>query len=206
MRPVPSGLGKEYADIIAELAFEIFSVRHQTRDEDQASKINVEQFEVAKKRVAKRLIRFKLGRTNDWLQAQKRVPSEVASLVSVYSYFFEKLYVGTPLTFRPKIKGAGILKTLEADVSSVESLIEIKTVKRNLTSHDFRQLLTYLALGLASGEYTWHEAVFFNPRRAVFYTFNVAALVSYLSARSAPDAFDEFIYFLSEREIDLSSF
>src|SRR5260370_25364713 len=96
------------------------------------------------------------------------VQNEAKALVAVYSRFFSTFKNAEQLTFRPRIKGAGILRTVEGDICTPESLIEVKTVNRNLTSHDFRQLLVYLPLGLASGQYAWRHAVFFNPRRAAF--------------------------------------
>jgi hypothetical protein len=204
VQPVRILASREHADVVAELAFELFNQKYSKGEDSQSPILSDDEFEPASKVVLKRFRSLKDSNEIRTLVSSRPVVNEVKALVNVYSAFFATFRSTDRLTFRPQIKGAGILRRVEADVSSTERLVEIKTVNRNLTSHDFRQLLVYLALGLGSNEYQWREAVFFNPRRAVFYSFNVAALVAYLSARNAPEVFEEFLYYLSEREIDLT--
>lgn len=200
---VPGKAVQGTADLMAELAFELFRMNYEREPESRAVTVNAEDFKAARELVAKRLVGFKGSGQLPWLEYQKEPPFQVKGLLNVYSRFFSAFYTGVPVTFRPQIRGSGIIQTVEGDACSSNTLIEIKAVNRNLTSLDFRQLLVYLALGLGSGQYAWGEAVFFNPKRAVYYSFNIGSLVSYFAAKSAPEVFDEFIYLLGERETDL---
>ncbi len=203
VRPIPIATAKEHADVVTELAFEMFKLAYEREKSRQGWQLSVDDFEPARKTVAVRFVGLKSQVDLLRLMSSRIVENEVTALVSVYSRFFSTFQDAERLAFRPRINGAGIIRMVEGDICTPESLIEVKTVNRNLTSSDFRQLLVYLALGLGSGQYAWSNAVFFNPRRATFYSFDVATLVSYLSARNASDVFDEFIYYLSERETDL---
>lgn len=200
---VPITVPKWDADLIAELAFELFRLAYENGQQGEVWRASSEHFDLARQRTLRRFRRIKRMSEYHWLNRATSVPNEARSLANCYAYFFAGLD-SEHLTFRPKIKGAGILSTVEGDICTPKMLVEVKTVKRNLTSHDFRQLLTYLALGLGSGQYHWEETTFLNPRRSTFYTVNISSLVSYLSARNAQDVFDEFLFFLSsEREMDL---
>jgi hypothetical protein len=194
---------KEHADVVTELAFEMFRLTYERGLPRNRWQISSDDFEPARKAVALRFVGLKNHVDLLRLMSSRIVENEVTSLVGVYSRFFSTFKDAERLTFRPKINGAGIIRMVEGDICTPESLIEVKTVNRNLTTSDFRQLLVYLALGLGAGQYTWHDAIFFNPRRATYYSFEATTLVEYLSARNVSDVFDEFIYFLSEREMDL---
>jgi len=202
LSPVSQTLPKFDADLLAELAFELFRLAVENGQQGEVWRASSEHFDLARQRTLRRFRGLKSMGEHHWLNRATSVPSEVRSLANCYAYFFAGLD-DTHLTFRPKIKGAGVLSTVEGDICTPKMLIEVKTVTRNLTSHDFRQLLVYLALGLGSGQYSWEEATFLNPRRSIFYTMNISSLVSYLSARNAQDVFDEFLFLLSEREMDL---
>jgi hypothetical protein len=199
---VPIMVPKWDADLIAELAFELFRLAYENGQVGEVGRAKNEHFDEARQRVLRRLRRIRKLGDRHWLNYETTVPGEVRSLANCYACYFAGV-AREPLTFRPKIKGAGILSSMEADICSPKMLVEVKTVTRNLTSHDFRQLLVYLALGLGSGQYSWEEATFLNPRRSIYYTVNIASLVSYLSARNVQDVLDEFLFFLSEREMDL---
>jgi hypothetical protein len=199
---VPITVPKWDADLIAELAFELFRLSYENGQVGEVLRARNEHFELARERVRRRFRRIRRLSEPHWLNYETAVPSEVRSLANCYAYFFAG-FDSEGLTFRPKIRGAGIVNSVEGDICTPKMLVEVKTVTRNLTSHDFRQLLVYLALGLGSGQYSWEEATFLNPRRAIFYTVNISSLVSYLSARSVQEVFDEFLFFLSEREMDL---
>jgi hypothetical protein len=203
LRAIPIVTAKEHADVVTELAFEMFRFTYERGLPSHQWQISSDDFEPAKKAVAVRFVGLKNHVDLMPLMSSRIVENEVKSLVGVYFRFFSTFKAAERLIFRPKINGAGIIRMVEGDICTPETLIEVKTVNRNLTTTDFRQLLVYLALGLGAGQYSWHDAVFLNPRRATFYSFEVATLVEYLSARNVSDVFDEFIYFLSEREMDL---
>jgi hypothetical protein len=199
---VPMTVPKWDADLVTELAFELFRLAYENGQIGEVWRASSEHFDLARQRTLRRFGRIKSMGEYHWLNRATAVPSEARSLANGYAYFFAGVPGAEHLTFRPEIRGAGILSTVEGDICTPKMFIEVKTVKRNLTSHDFRQLLVYLALGLGSGQYSWEEATFLNPRRSLFYTVNISSLVSYLSARNVQEVFDEFLFFLSEREMD----
>lgn len=200
--PVPITVPRHDTDLVAELAFELFALAYKRGQAGEIWRADNEDFDLARDRILRRFQSIKTMGTYHWLNRAKTIPSEVRLLANNYAHFFARL-PNPRLKFRPKIRGAGFIRTVEGDICTPKMLIEVKTVNRNLTSNDFRQLLVYLALGLGSGQYAWEEATFFNPRRAVFYTVNIVSLVSYLAARNIQDAFDQFLYFVSERELDI---
>lgn len=86
------------------------------------------------------------------------------------------------LEISPELPGCGVLGVCAADISAGSTLVEIKTVDRNFSSKDIRQVLIYLALDYCSGIKRWNKAVMFNPRRAFVVSFSPAEFVSYISA------------------------
>ncbi|WP_155987700.1 hypothetical protein [Thioalkalivibrio sp. ALE28] len=128
-------------------------------------------------------------------------------LAEQYHYFFDHLGPRHPtLEFRPKIKGAGFLGNCFADLSAGDTLYEVKTISRNISGRDIRQLLIYLGLRYASNEPQWEFAGFFNPRRALHYRFSVEHLIFRTSGgKSKAEVFDRLLRFLDARGIELDT-
>ena len=123
-----------------------------------------------------------------------------------YNYFFSKLGKYKNIEFNPKLQGAGFLDTCECDISFNSTLIEVKTVNRNIASKDIRQLIIYLALQSATHVKKWDEACFFNPRKAVYQLFTVDDFLYQISGgKSTYDIFQNIIDFVSNRETQLDS-
>jgi hypothetical protein len=99
---------------------------------------------------------------------------EADDLLKVYFEFFRSFE--HRLEFRPKFPGLGILSATEADICSHTYICEVKTVTRGISMSDIRQLLTYCALGLASDRSSWVNGLFFNPRSAVYYRFDIRGM------------------------------
>lgn len=107
--------------------------------------------------------------------------------------------------FNPKLKGYGVFPDLIADISIDDTLFEIKTVNRNFRSSDIKQLLIYLALQQATGKMKWKYGGLYNPRKGVYYKFNIQHLIYNLSGgNSSIEAFENLLNSLT-RDIQLDS-
>lgn len=129
--------------------------------------------------------------------------SESIWLAHRYESFFKYLSTDSAeIEFRPVVPGYGFLDSREADLAVGDTLYEVKTVSRNLSGSDIRQLLIYLAL--SNGR--WSYAGFFNPRRMHHYRVNVVELLSMISGgHSSHDAFDSIRRFLMHRDLQEES-
>jgi hypothetical protein len=106
---------------------------------------------------------------------------------------------GRRVTYRPLFPGCGTVQTAEGDVLIDQELVEIKTVERPFRGSDFRQVLTYAALGHASG--TEVEVVtLLNPRLATFFSSPVQPLALDLGSGSWFDLMHELIELMSATE------
>ncbi len=195
--PVPMGKDVDRYDLVAELAFE----------------------------TARENIRMRHGQTPDHPAARKRAlrkmaaiiglpkippPSsaemaEAKSLVQVYDVFFASIPADEEITFRPRIKGAGVLDEMEADFCSPTTLYEVKAVNRNLQSGDLRQVVCYLFAALGSHQFTWTDYCIFNPRLAIVHSGKVEELLSYISGRSSHECIADVLNALMEREQPLET-
>ncbi|MFO1367890.1 MAG: hypothetical protein U1F46_02770 [Marinagarivorans sp.] len=133
--------------------------------------------------------------------------NEASKLALQYHSFFQYLQLHhSQIEFRPQIKGAGFLGNCTADISTGDTLYEVKATSRNLAGKDIRQLLVYLGLRSAADSPQWEYAGFFNPRRALHYRFSVEHLIYRTSGgRSKTEVFDRLIRFLDSREIELDT-
>ena len=96
--------------------------------------------------------------------------------------------------FSPVISGAGAIDTCEGDLSINGTLFEIKTVNRNFRSKDIKQLLIYLVLDAARPNRRWEHGGLFNPRRAVWCSFEVDSFVKTVSrGLSVHEVLDELL-------------
>lgn len=130
---------------------------------------------------------------------------ESLKIAKQYGYFFEHLKMNSSkIIFRPKLKGSGFLGSCTADLLVDDTLYEIKTVTRNISGKDIRQILIYLFLQSMSSIDTWKYGGFFNPRKAEHYRFYVDNLIQKISGgRSKVEVFDLFRNFLGERGVEI---
>ena len=126
---------------------------------------------------------------------------EAIQLAKHYDFLYPHFGEAPDLRFSPSVPGAGFLPACRGDLAISETLLEIKTVNRNFSGADLRQLMIYLALDASSGVRSWSSAGFFNPRRGIVATFTVDTLLFKLSGGRTPtDVFDELVGFASTRE------
>ena len=97
------------------------------------------------------------------------------------------------IEFSPRIRGAGAMPECEADLAVGDKLVEVKTVTRNFSSRDLRQLLVYLALDWVSGDRRWKNGCLLNPRRGLKADFVVESLVMRISGTSVGEAFRDLV-------------
>jgi len=132
--------------------------------------------------------------------------NEGLALAKNYERFINEIGINQSIEFSPTIPGAGFLAQCKADISIGETLFEVKTVDRNLSGKDIRQLFIYLSLQFASGQRRWKSGGFFNPRRSVYHKFEVDDLIERLTGgRSSVDVFQDLIDFVSKRDIQLDN-
>ena len=195
--PVRRGAAIERFDLVAELAFELAAENYRKRlgggvDHDRAT-------ERAIKRISK-------------LEGKAEIPapsaeeiSESQALLENYEHFFNTVVSEGAVTFRPRIKGVGVLDEMEGDFCTQETLYEVKTVNRNIQGGDLRQVICYLVAGIGSRQFWWTNYCIFNPRLAVSYTGRIDELLAYLSGRTAPECIIDVLDALMEREQPLES-
>lgn len=195
--PVPMGAGIERFDLVSELAFELAQENYKMRlgsDADHGK---------ATERAMKRISRLK-GQTEIAAPSAEEI-AETQALLKNYACFFDTVVPEGVVTFRPRIKGVGVLDAMEGDFCTKKTLYEVKAVNRNVQGGDLRQVLCYLAAGLGSRQYAWTDYCIFNPRLAVSYTGRIDELLAYLSGRTAPECITDVLDALMEREQPLET-
>jgi hypothetical protein len=117
---------------------------------------------------------------------------------------FIGVYSRGGLSFGELVPGCGFLSECQIDISSGESIIEVKAVDRGFAAKDIRQLIIYLAIDYCSGRRRWTAAALFNPRRNKLAEFDPARFISYVSGgRHASEIYREIEEFVLSREDDL---
>lgn len=106
------------------------------------------------------------------------------------------------VTYRPVFPGCGTVQTAEGDVLIDQELVEIKAVERPFRGSDFRQVLTYAALGHASGS-EFEAVTLLNPRLATYFSSPVQSLALDLGSTSWFDLMHELIELMSATEASM---
>jgi hypothetical protein len=192
VRPVPMSAEVQDFDLSTEIGFEIATERYRERIGQNGDE------QAAVRRASSRIAA--LRKDAEWRDPLEADLKEGRTLAELYEFLFDSISAKEEVTFRPQIKGAGILNSMEADFCTARTLFEVKSVNRNLQSVDVRQLLCYLVAGLGSKEYAWEGYCFFNPRLAVSYTGSVNELLGYLSGQNPSDAVADTMDALMHRE------
>lgn len=111
-------------------------------------------------------------------------------------------FPGAACTFCPQFQGSGFLNAAEGDLSIGDTLIEIKTTTRNVSSKDLRQLITYLALDSAAGTTRWSHIGVFNPRRGTLHRAEANALLLRMSGgKPRIDVLNELVSFVQATDL-----
>lgn len=206
--PIEIGSEIRYPPIVAEFGFFLAKAMHLNNVKIFEITRKPEQLEKAERAAIQAISRFEgnFYSLNDGLRLNKEELSEGIQLAENYEIFFSIFKNPKDIEFNPKVPGAGFLNSCEGDISIGLILIEVKTVNRNLSGKDIRQLITYLALQASTNKRKWYKAGFFNPRKAVYYIFDIDNLMYRISGgKSATEIFDEIIDFVTSRDIQIES-
>ncbi len=101
------------------------------------------------------------------------------------------------LVTRPVFPGCGFIDVSEGDVITGETLFEVKAVDRMVRSIDLRQLLTYAALNKGARTFSLSRIGIFNPRRGIFFEFELDDVCIGVSGSRAEVLLSEIIEAIS---------
>lgn len=200
---VPIGSAIQKHDLVAEFSFQLAKIAHE-------NSLWIDEI-----RLDKSLINKSYEKTISFLQRYKTEDGlivlsteeieESLLLAEQYDYFID-MYSGQAVEFNPKISGSGFLGVCKADLAIGDTLYEVKTVSRNISGQDIKQLLVYLALQFSTGDRRWTHAGFYNPRKAQCVRFSVDHLIFRTSGgKATSELFSEIIDFLSSRGVELDT-
>ncbi len=202
LQSIPIGPSIEKHDLVAELSFQMAKEANRYEVSVEELKNNSKMVKNAYNNAVQFLAHYKPDDMSVLLNNDE--VSESILLASQYEKFFNELNLSN-IEFSPNIAGSGFMSKCSADLSVSETLYEVKTVSRNISGTDIRQLFVYLALQATAGSPKWTHAGFFNPRRALHYRFSIDHLVYRISGgKSTPDVFRYIVEFL-HREVELDS-
>lgn len=168
-------------DLLAETSFEIFSLAHRNGIVSRDVLSNREALEAAWIVATAKIGRHRSIK-DSVLPSQGELSFRYIEAICLRYEAFRGARPEDQLEIHPALKGCGILGVCEADISIGRSLVEVKTVSRNFSSRDIRQVVLYLALDAISGDDRWSSVVLFNPRRAWYVSFDPYKLLEYISA------------------------
>ena len=201
LHPIPVGIDNEHPAIVAETAFFLAKLAHENSTSVTQASENPALRNVAAKCAINMVDSFKSAPVDPDFELSTAELNEAVTIAKYYDYLYPHLNEDLCIKFSPIIQGAGFMPVCHADLSISETLFEIKTVNRNLSGKDLRQLMIYLALQASTGNRRWTSAGFFNPRRGTIAQFMVDPFVFRLSGGRPPsDVFDELVAFVSNRD------
>lgn len=193
--------GPKRLDIIAEFAFRLAELANENNfDLSDVSQHKSTIVEAEKK--AFRLVEKYEGSqpvatptlSMDELNQGLQLSIRYKALYSIFS----KEY---PIEFCPRFNGAGFLNSCEGDISIGNTLIEVKTTTRRLSSNDLKQLIVYIALDANAGTKRWTHIGLFNPRRGTFHRAEIDPLILRLSGgKPRSDVLAELAAFAESNE------
>jgi len=201
LKALPVGVENENPALVAEMAFHLAKLaRKELKSINEAAK-SEDLVAAAKKSATELMDRYEGESKSDTFELSDAEAGEALKLASYYDRLYPVFGADSPVEFSPQIPGAGFIASCYGDLSIADTLFEIKTVNRNLSGKDFRQLIIYLALQASTGKRRWTSAGFFNPRRGVIAEFEIDPVLFRLSGGKTPsDVFGELVAFASSRQ------
>jgi hypothetical protein len=183
--PIASEVAPQRRSLIAEYAFSLFSVRPdvdiQILDADERQRT----LELAKEQALVRMSKFGEQGLDLSTNFSDEEDADVGRLSDSLRRFF--LSRGKRIVTRPLFKGCGYIDESEGDVLSGDAVYEVKAVDRLFRSIDIHQLLTYAALNSMSAQYSLTKLGVFNPRRGIFFEFELDEISREISGRAATE-------------------
>lgn len=206
LKPVPVGTCNEHPALVAEMAFHLARAACERGIPISDASEDPDLVATSADRAVQLVEQYEGVNESEAVRLTEPERQEALQIANNYTALY--LHCGTelPRKFSPAIPGAGFLATCEADLVIGDTLFEIKTVNRNLSGKDLRQLIVYLALQAATEDRRWVNAGFFNPRRGIIAIFSVDNLLFKLSGGNSPSqVFNDLIGFVSSRDIHFDS-
>ena len=203
MKKIPIGKDIKKHDLVAEFSFQLAKLAYEKSLWIDELKLEHDNILEAYNRTIKFLRKYESE--NYEIVLNDSEVAESLALAEQYDYFLE--HIGSKdIEFSPIIVGAGFLGKCKADLSVGDTLYEIKTVSRNISGRDIKQLLIYLALQHSTGSFKWKNAGFYNPRKALSYKIPIDHLIYKTSGgKATAELFSDIIDFLCSREIELDT-
>jgi hypothetical protein len=202
---VPTADGPMDSSLIAEIAF-------RTAEESISQGLDLKK--IAEEKI---LPKTAVSKANTAINRYRGTPGgeqidptaedliEICQLLNNYYHFFSK-HTESVINFSPLVFGYGAIDSCEADLSIDETLYEAKTVTRNISSRDIKQLLVYLALQSATGDRRWSHGGFLNPRLGVLYRFEIDKVIHHISGgRRSSFVFDAILEAFSKYDIQIEN-
>jgi len=201
LKPLQVGVHNENPALVAEMSFYLAKLARKERKTIDEAAMSKELVTAAKRSAIALMDLYEGDSKGDAFELSDSETGEALQLASYYDSLYPVFGADRPVEFSPQIPGAGFIASCFGDLSIGDTLFEIKTVNRNLSGKDFRQLIVYLALQASTGKRRWTSAGFFNPRRGVIAEFEVDPVIFRLSGGRTPsDVFGELVAFASSRE------
>ncbi|WP_265922983.1 hypothetical protein [Cupriavidus nantongensis] len=172
---------KTRPDIVAEFAFRGAQLLHES-NRKTATLLNAPEIVAEASRRAFDVVQRYEGTKPIAVQPLSLIElDEGLALAKNYEALYRSFPSNARIEFCPRFQGSGFLNAAEGDLGIDDTLIEIKTTTRKVSSKDLRQLITYLALDSADGSPRWSHIGVFNPRRGTLHRAEVDALLLRLS-------------------------
>jgi hypothetical protein len=191
-QPVTSSASGKLSALFAEMAFELFS------DAIQNGQRTLPPFE------PKDVTLRSKHRITDFLRKQQIAHEFTSENIEEISQLannllsYNRIYTAEPIQIRPVFRGCGIINECEGDIATIDQLVEVKAVKRNVSSADLRQVLVYLALRHAESASVYSFVAFINPRLGVVKRLASRVLAVEVSGMDLYSLLDEIVLYISE--------
>ena len=190
-------------DLISEISFNLAEQVFTTKKKIQSIIGNSTKFDLIVTGTAQSI--WKSGNYSNKDLELSSLEIEEITLITKNILEFISNNNGENVIFKPKLMGYGFIPDLQGDISIDDTLYEIKTINRNFKSSDLKQLFLYLALKQVTNTENWTNAGLYNPRKGIYYKFNVKKMVYKLTGGKTPnEAFENLLNGLV-RDVELDS-
>lgn len=190
-------------DLISEIAFTVSEIAYLTKAASSDIFDNEEKRKMIIENTAK--IIWKSGNYSESdLIVSGIEKMEIISIANNILEFIEKMG-GQDVIYKPRLKGYSFIPDLIADISISDTLYELKTVNRNFKSSDLKQLFIYIALRQVSETENWKYGGLYNPRKGIYYKFDIKDLIFDLTGGKTPNEAFEYLLNGLNRDVEIDS-
>lgn len=191
--PIPSDVTPNRRAFVNEIAFELLCQSpYEASTQDLASAVDT----------ARQALQSLPG-DKQWLSENPDdcETAEVRELARRLSLWFLAEEPRTTVLTKPKFPGCGYVDTSYGDAIAGTTLVEIKAGERPFRSTDIRQLVTYLALNLASRSFTLEAVRLLNPRIGIKVDVPLDILCFEISGRTSGEMLADVVSAISSGDL-----